>query len=1695
MGGVADAVSSALGTDGGGGGLLGGVSDVVQSIGNAVNDVANTVAPVFNSIGQTIKQVGDSAVHNPIGTIASIAAIATGQVELLPLISAIDTVAHGGNLLQAAEAAGLSYASSFVASNISSAILAPAADSVASIATADAANLSTQGLSAAQISQTLQQSYELTANIADSMANAAASGVTAPVLASAYAGAFGSGLTGVIDAAGERILAQSAGNAVGNFARTLIATNGNVSAAALSGFTSAVGTAVGQGTTAGLNLSEATSPAVASVVGAVAGATAKTLAVGQDPTKAIGSVFVNNLIATNLGSIGDAIGLPQIAQGLKTSLTSMATDLSKTLNSQVRDLVQTQTNSQDYYSKVVTPTYTAAQTAYDALNTANKAYTDAYTKYAPDYTNYQDLVTKYNAAVAANDSTTANGLAAQVNALATTLGTESTTLTSLQTAATNAGNTYNTTYDNYQKYATEYQNQVTSINSMDAALTSGAQADQTKVQDYVNAVTTAMTQVNKLSTESQQAFYNTFGQNGDPAAAANTATIVNSLSDVAQSSFNQAFIESGSTTSALNTAQTVNGLSKPNQLYYQTATDSGLSTANAIQYAPKIAAMSTTAQSAFYNSLNSSGEIADPSSAFKAAQQVNALSSNQQAAYYNATKNGLNVTQALDVAVNTAGLGLNGQNAYIGVIKGGGTDQTASNLALMSQAFNGAGGDPTGINTPAGLTNVNAIAYYNTAMSRPGANQTEALNQAISYQQTGGLFTNSPEFSTVAVNKADPNNAAMAAALALGSPSVTNQVIAGNKDVISALNSNDFATAQKLAMTYTGTFNDAFGQARGAGLQTFYWNGQAYNTDVKVPGVPTTVTIDPRDREALRNAPHDIPAVQNNVLSKPLSSTDVLTNVVAALTMSGNAQGSPAAVMIAAEAVTSLLPAVAAPGAGGAAKSFNDIYSATIPGSTTTTTGGSVTNNGGSSWVNTNAIVYADPASGNNYVVDSNGNYEVVSAAGENLGTVTSLPAGSTLLSKDNPQAAQDIINGLFSTGAKSVTGGANVSNSTSFTTTGGVTGGTTGGTITTGGVTGGTIGNITNGLSDLGVLFTTALNKNGGDTTKAINDLATQFNTSVTNMTDQINSNLSTAFTTALNKNGGDTVKAINDLATQYGVSSANMTTQLTTQLGTGFDKVQSGLVSMGTNLSTAFTNALNKNGGDTTKAINDLATQFGVSSSDMTTQLTNQLGTGFTDLSKQIATGTTSTTGAINNLSTAFTAALNKNGGDTTKAINDLATQFGVSTADMTTKLTTQLGSGFTDLTNQVQSGLSTVGQQIQAGTKATTGALSDLSTAFTAALNKNGGDTTKAINDLATQFGTSSADMTNKLTTALGAGFTTLGGQVQSGLQNQTDAINTVGTNIGNQISTGNKAMADAIATGDKNIISQMQTGNQDVIAAMNAGNTNLAKAIADSAASNSAGLANVGNSIDAQTAAQTAAAKAAAAAQALNLKNQQTATQRTAGLNYMTQGANAAGTNGGIQNLTAGLTKADQNYTLAGMPTIQESMNPLEQIPKFATGGSTTQSVSDLLNPNPSGDSVSSGLSSTLKPSLTKAQINYILTGLPGNLIEHKAAGGEIEGHNPEFFSEGGLGSMDNRYVKGDGDGTSDSVPAMLANGEFVIPADVVSKLGNGSNEAGAGVLDQFLKSIRVHAQSNGDKLPPDSKGPLAYLLDAKRKVKA
>jgi hypothetical protein len=78
-----------------------------------------------------------------------------------------------------------------------------------------------------------------------------------------------------------------------------------------------------------------------------------------------------------------------------------------------------------------------------------------------------------------------------------------------------------------------------------------------------------------------------------------------------------------------------------------------------------------------------------------------------------------------------------------------------------------------------------------------------------------------------------------------------------------------------------------------------------------------------------------------------------------------------------------------------------------------------------------------------------------------------------------------------------------------------------------------------------------------------------------------------------------------------------------------------------------------------------------------------------------------------------------------------------------------------------------------------------------------------------------------------------------------------------------------------------------------------------------------------------------------------------------------------------------------------------------------------------------------------------------------------------------------------YVEGAGDGQSDDIPAMLADGEYVIDSEVVSALGNGSNKAGAKVLDKMRENIRKHKRSGSlNSIPPKAKSPLSYIKGAK-----
>jgi hypothetical protein len=63
--------------------------------------------------------------------------------------------------------------------------------------------------------------------------------------------------------------------------------------------------------------------------------------------------------------------------------------------------------------------------------------------------------------------------------------------------------------------------------------------------------------------------------------------------------------------------------------------------------------------------------------------------------------------------------------------------------------------------------------------------------------------------------------------------------------------------------------------------------------------------------------------------------------------------------------------------------------------------------------------------------------------------------------------------------------------------------------------------------------------------------------------------------------------------------------------------------------------------------------------------------------------------------------------------------------------------------------------------------------------------------------------------------------------------------------------------------------------------------------------------------------------------------------------------------------------------------------------------------------------------------------------------------------------------------------------MLADGEYVIDAETVAQIGNGSTKAGAQALDKFRESIRAHKRSAPiNKIPPKTKALTSYLKGAR-----
>ena len=193
------------------------------------------------------------------------------------------------------------------------------------------------------------------------------------------------------------------------------------------------------------------------------------------------------------------------------------------------------------------------------------------------------------------------------------------------------------------------------------------------------------------------------------------------------------------------------------------------------------------------------------------------------------------------------------------------------------------------------------------------------------------------------------------------------------------------------------------------------------------------------------------------------------------------------------------------------------------------------------------------------------------------------------------------------------------------------------------------------------------------------------------------------------------------------------------------------------------------------------------------------------------------------------------------------------------------------------------------------------------------------------------------------------------------------------------------------------------------------------------------------------------------------------------NKMFGGSNSSGGFAGYQGKIPTYTAS---RTMNAIPTTMT-------VPK--TGGGT-QVVPR--RPGSGGITYFSPMTYTLNPTTTTSTVtggagNDTVSG-GNNTVQGGASGGIMSLQNGHLgsYSDGG------QLLRGPGDGVSDDIPATiadrqparLANNEFVIPARIVSEIGNGSTEAGAAKLYEMMRRVQKRREKTvgKNKVAVDSK---------------
>lgn len=150
----------------------------------------------------------------------------------------------------------------------------------------------------------------------------------------------------------------------------------------------------------------------------------------------------------------------------------------------------------------------------------------------------------------------------------------------------------------------------------------------------------------------------------------------------------------------------------------------------------------------------------------------------------------------------------------------------------------------------------------------------------------------------------------------------------------------------------------------------------------------------------------------------------------------------------------------------------------------------------------------------------------------------------------------------------------------------------------------------------------------------------------------------------------------------------------------------------------------------------------------------------------------------------------------------------------------------------------------------------------------------------------------------------------------------------------------------------------------------------------------------------------------------------------------------------------------------------------QEPTYAGPTEQTPLISEEYDAPRLPEDMRSFLTVTPREGATEAELEKLRQQMAGTT--GKAMGG-LTG-----YAKGG--SKESRYVDGPGSGRDDKIPALLSDGEYVIDAETLALLGDGSTKEGARRMDKFRANIRKHkgrALSRG-QISPDAKTPEKYM---------